>query len=936
MKFWNEEFIACNNSLYQEKNLLGKINKIKLCRRSQFKFLQNCKSLVEGITNKEMIPMNMGLGDPEYYYLQNNTLISVAKNNSDNWRVPQKDFEMTSYSAANCDLRNLSDVLKMGLKGVNLINMALVDRLGNRYVLQNLLEGMLHFDPKKWARHGTFDEGKVYYKDPKFDKATEQICDQFWLSKNNHYEGIDGNKLVIDEEDDLSPFLDKNILEEIKNKQISGLKKEIIGINGSPEVKGIIAGDGRKYLMELLRISPRDLNFDDQQEHQSCVIRSELIKNYQIMKSLNKMYKSQMNKDQNPESKLETQNSLTESEDPNKIEKLELNPTLFTYFPSIGPNTEKQIIDLKKIASHLKNEALPAVVAELSELRSPQPVIDCISLVEILHKNGVNTRYLGHLYEMMDKNPHLYMKKLVEFCIMVRSFVNMCRDEIKRYENENSIEIILHCLNLLLAEREISEEIENRYKIYHDISNSSKTQDLDNNQSENKDLQKPSQIKIESEEKEKEKSNEKSNKNETTNRNIKKRKRRRKQKNKKKEKILQPGSETFKGPWFKLVKPELYQDHSSKTKKFISFKSLTLDKIISKMQNIAFKKYSFKKEISLDIFKEYNQKIRFIREVLVKMGLSLCSKTISFSTKNKAKGNYRAPLKTEDIAKVGIKIKAVDHILEEIQLSIFTADKILKLREFDKALTSLGTYLPLALNIYGIFHNDVIRILNKMGICYAFKNEMKKAVQYQIISYVISLRLNGPQDQLTLYILKCLGNYLYEIGRIETSFRVHKFSLKSLDILGGKLNPLSIECLSQLHTLSVALKNINLSELILEELERRTSALYGKGDERNLNWLSRLAYTKCQKGQFETAKKLQTRHSFILRQLIRKLEEANIQAKKGEVKTKEIQSANKKMTYIEYYRMNLQKKFEESEKMKKFFKKKEHEFELKNIKVKSN
>ena len=47
--------------------------------------------------------------------------------------------------------------------------------------------------------------------------------------------------------------------------------------HGSIDVKGIKAGDGRYYLMDLLRLSPRDLNFSDPVVHETCVLRTELI-----------------------------------------------------------------------------------------------------------------------------------------------------------------------------------------------------------------------------------------------------------------------------------------------------------------------------------------------------------------------------------------------------------------------------------------------------------------------------------------------------------------------------------------------------------------------------------------------------------------------------------------------------------------------------------
>ena len=39
----------------------------------------------------------------------------------------------------------------------------------------------------------------------------------------------------------------------------NGVKKRIAG---SPDVKGILGSDKRKYILDLLRLSPRDLNYE--------------------------------------------------------------------------------------------------------------------------------------------------------------------------------------------------------------------------------------------------------------------------------------------------------------------------------------------------------------------------------------------------------------------------------------------------------------------------------------------------------------------------------------------------------------------------------------------------------------------------------------------------------------------------------------------------
>jgi len=54
-------------------------------------------------------------------------------------------------------------------------------------------------------------------------------------------------------------------------------KEELFTMSGGIEVKGILGSDKRMYLLDLLRLSPRDLNYGDDELHQCCVLRTELI-----------------------------------------------------------------------------------------------------------------------------------------------------------------------------------------------------------------------------------------------------------------------------------------------------------------------------------------------------------------------------------------------------------------------------------------------------------------------------------------------------------------------------------------------------------------------------------------------------------------------------------------------------------------------------------
>ena len=43
--------------------------------------------------------------------------------------------------------------------------------------------------------------------------------------------------------------------------------------------------------MDILKLSPRDMNYSDKIFHESCVIRNELVRNYNIFSNMSEYYK---------------------------------------------------------------------------------------------------------------------------------------------------------------------------------------------------------------------------------------------------------------------------------------------------------------------------------------------------------------------------------------------------------------------------------------------------------------------------------------------------------------------------------------------------------------------------------------------------------------------------------------------------------------------
>lgn len=78
-------------------------------------------------------------------------------------------------------------------------------------------------------------------------------------------------------------------------------------------------------------------------------------------------------------------------------------------------------------------------------------ILDNETLVDILHSNGINIRYLGYINEKSIKVKNHYLTKLTERIIFVRSFNKFLREVAIEEPKENFLVILVYFLNLMFG-----------------------------------------------------------------------------------------------------------------------------------------------------------------------------------------------------------------------------------------------------------------------------------------------------------------------------------------------------------------------------------------------------------------------------------------------------------------------------------------------------
>jgi protein TIF31 len=106
--------------------------------------------------------------------------------------------------------------------------MILINYRGYKIIAQCIIPGILSAEQNLCSQYGSIDDGKTIETNPEFEKLMVEVANIL------HLEDI------------------------VRVKDGNGVEKKIAI---SPDIKGILGSNQKKYILDLLRLSPRDLNY---------------------------------------------------------------------------------------------------------------------------------------------------------------------------------------------------------------------------------------------------------------------------------------------------------------------------------------------------------------------------------------------------------------------------------------------------------------------------------------------------------------------------------------------------------------------------------------------------------------------------------------------------------------------------------------------------
>ncbi|KAK6454028.1 protein TIF31 [Scheffersomyces xylosifermentans] len=374
VKDWNEDIQSVRElptSTIQERIL-----REKLIQKALFDFTKTATETSIHIVKGNLTPMNPSEEEDKHIYLKNGVFYSSGATTVDVFEA--SGAEEASRYVASKDLAGVKALNKADVSGVNNLVTCIVDYMGKRIVCQAPVPGIFNSvteadgQEEEKIVYGLSTDGTKILQDKAFEEPLKQVADVFHLMA--HKVDVEGSK----SESDL-----------------------LI----SKDTKGIKGTDGRKYIIDLYRTTPRDIEFTEAHfdptnptsyPHGEALLRHEAVAEWWKRK-VSVLFKAETEK-------LEKEGKTLEGENGEKpqivlpTDQVVFNPDAFS-----GKNDSEEDKDVVRGLSKFIKEKL--IDEFLSEFPSQLAPFDGQQLTDILHRRGINLRYLDEVPSKANYEP---------------------------------------------------------------------------------------------------------------------------------------------------------------------------------------------------------------------------------------------------------------------------------------------------------------------------------------------------------------------------------------------------------------------------------------------------------------------------------------------------------------------------------------------------
>lgn len=456
LRDWNDELQSHRElpkAVLQERVL-----RERLITKVQAEFTEAAVRGAMAVVNGSVIPLNPLEAEESHMYVYNN--IFFSKGNDGRGTFESLGANEAAHVATGKDLEGVKLLNSIDADGLYTLASVIVDYKGVRIVAQSIVPGIFRRSDENSIIYGSVDNGVQISSDGTFHEAiSKNIASSLHLAEHP----------VIDE------------------------KGTEVKLYTSQETKGLLGADGRRYMLDLYRLNPVDIEFQEKEcvekddkpayPHKMTLLRPELMSLFwehkfrQWVKAKTEQIKKEKEKEaakpaaveggdagtaekteEGEKSVATTAEEAKEQEEQDiKIDinefKLTFNPDVFTSAKQPANEQTKQDEEtIREASKFLIDEIVPSIVLDFASYTvSP---LDGDALTKAMHRRGINMRYLGKLAELISLSKDKRIEHVHQLAIqemIIRAAKRLLRKYLVDCSTEETSLCISHFFNCLLG-----------------------------------------------------------------------------------------------------------------------------------------------------------------------------------------------------------------------------------------------------------------------------------------------------------------------------------------------------------------------------------------------------------------------------------------------------------------------------------------------------
>ncbi|KAI8634803.1 putative eukaryotic translation initiation factor 3 subunit CLU1/TIF31 [Xylariaceae sp. FL1651] len=443
LRDWNEEFQAARE--LPKETVQDRVFRERFISKLFADYTDAAARGAILVARGEVTPLNPTEGRDAQIFVYNNVFFSFGADGVGTFTSEGGDD--AARVATGKDVNGVRIVNQLDIDGLYSPATVVVDYLGKRIVGQTVVPGIFkQREPgENSIDYGAVEGKDVVAADERFASAFEKLSKALRVKKH--------------------PVWDKD------GKRFD--------LEASVETKGLMGTDGRKYVLDLYRITPLDVLWLEENEpkeeedgmeypHRMTVLRPELIEairtskwsewvNTEIARIKERSAKEEKSEDKESSDSKEGKD-LEDDESEAKFDasnfSFSLNPDAFSGQVPQTEEEKKEMAadeeDVRNACKHLRDGAIPDFVNDIKSSDLPFPM-DGSSLTKMMHKRGINMRYLGKVVSLCEGPRLLRLRDLCMQEIISRAFKHVAGKYLRYLPMPLTSVCIAHLLNCLLG-----------------------------------------------------------------------------------------------------------------------------------------------------------------------------------------------------------------------------------------------------------------------------------------------------------------------------------------------------------------------------------------------------------------------------------------------------------------------------------------------------